>query len=374
MSNSSPLERRVRRSSREAGELSSALEAELWASAILGTFWSKRYSLPPAELDDWALVYGGPIIEGLAALDADNALIALLAIGKVDDGELGIRALELAKKQVARAGEIPEWLSAVGEAEVRRAAVMREDVFDDAHTVFIEAVHPDGEHHAVGVLIDNNLGGMAKDVLLADSIDMVEEVMLERLTHEEPLKLEPIEPGRAAGLVHAAVALTDMTFDPPVGEEYARYRAMALLRADEAPGYQVAPNQPDVPREERDLLREEFLASPEGAAFDSNSNEAYAISLAIDFCCGYVDGRPLRWSPTVVEHFMAGWIPRKVMPDNELFEQLPRALDAWIRFVGRKSGQPEWAIQKTREAISEFRTRWSRVQTTRSWPVLRRPF
>jgi len=52
---------------------------------------------------------------------------------------------------------------------------------------------------------------------------------------------------------------------------------------------------------------------------------------------------------------MAGWVPRKVMPDRELFERLPAALDAWIRFAGRKTGQPDWAIQKTSEAISEFR-------------------
>lgn len=64
---------------------------------------------------------------------------------------------------------------------------------------------------------------------------------------------------------------------------------------------------------------------------------------------------PLRWSPTVVEHFMAGWVPRKVVPHHQLFERLPRALDAWVRFAARKTAQPDWAIQKTREAVSEFR-------------------
>lgn len=355
LSNSNPRERAVRRIWREAGELSSPLEAEVWASAILGTFWANRYALPAAELDDWALVYGIPVIEAVAGLGGINALIALLAIGQVDDTELGIRALELAKAQIRGAEEIPMWLPAVGEAEVCRAAVMSEDVFDDARAVFIEAAHPGGEHHAVGVVIDNNLGRMAKDVLLADSIAQVEQVVLERLRDEEPLKLEPIEPGRAAGLVHAAVAVTDMTFDPPVAEDFAGYRAMALLRADETPGYQLAADPPEFPQRERDLLRDEFLASPEGAEFDFESDEAYAVSLAIDFCSVYGDGRPLRWSPTVVEHFMAGWVPRKVVPDHQLFERLPRALDAWVRFAARKTAQPDWAIQKTREAVSEFR-------------------
>ena len=61
-----------------------------------------------------------------------------------------------------------------------RTAVMREDVFDDGVTIFIEATHDDGEPHAIGVYIDHNFGGMATDVVLADSIDRVEELLVER--------------------------------------------------------------------------------------------------------------------------------------------------------------------------------------------------
>ena len=45
----------------------------------------------------------------------------------------------------------------------------------------------------------------------------------------------------------------------------------------------------------------------------SDGDEAWAVSLAINFCADYVDGRPLRWSPVVVELFLANWIPRKVL-------------------------------------------------------------
>ena len=65
----------------------------------------------------------------------------------------------------------------------------------------------------------------------------------------------------------------------------------------------------------------------------------------INFCADYVDGRPLRWSPVVVELFMANWIPRKVLADEGLFERLPPALDAWVRFAGRKAGTPDWAVR-----------------------------
>jgi hypothetical protein len=108
-------------------------------------------------------------------------------------------------------------------------------------------------------------------------------------------------------------------------------------------------------------LREEFLASPEGREFPPDGDEAFAVSLAIDFCADYVDGRPLRWSPVLVEMFMAAWIPHKVLADEDLFDQLPSALDAWVRFAGRKLGTPGWAINQTRAAIPQ----WSREMTER---------
>src|SRR5207302_9888791 len=108
----------------------------------------------------------------------------------------------------------------------------------------------------------------------------------------------------------------------------------------------------EVSRAQRDALRDEFLSSPEGRGFKPDGNEAYTACLAIDFCADYVDGRPLRWSPVVVELFMAGWAPRKVLADSDLLAALPAALDAWIRFAGRKRGIPEWAITETCEVIS----------------------
>jgi hypothetical protein len=163
---------------REAHELTSALDAELWASQLLGVFWNQRYTLPLEEAasPDYSLILGEPLIEAVARLEGDGAPTALSVIAIVDDGELGIRAGELAQKlELERAA--PSWLRDVGEAEVIGAAVMREDVFDDGSTVFLEARDPSGERHAIGVLIDNNLGHMAKDILLADSIDRVAEVM-----------------------------------------------------------------------------------------------------------------------------------------------------------------------------------------------------
>jgi hypothetical protein len=307
----------ARRIVHEAHELTSALDAELWASQLLGVFWNQRYTLPLEEAasPDYSLILGEPLIEAVARLGGDEAQTALSVIGIVDDGELGMRAGELAQKLELEEAA-PSWLGDVGEAEITGAAVMREDVFDDASTVFLEARHPRGDGE---------------------------------------LTLERIAPGVAAGRIDAAIELTEMTLDPPVSDDYARLRALAMLRVDEVSHVVAVPERDEMPHEERDRLRDEFLSSPEGKDFASDSDEAWAASLAIDFCADYVDGRPLRWSPVVVELFMANWIPRKVLADQGLFERLPAALDAWVRFAGRKAGTPDWAVEATRNAIPRWR-------------------
>lgn len=335
----------------EAVGLESALDAELWASALLGSWWPMHAELGS---DDPDLEIGGPIIEEVASRGDAGALAALIAIGEVSESELGIRALGHAERLTTTGVSAPRWGEAILQAEILRTAVMHEEVFDDGLTVFIEAIHAGGERHALGVYIDNNLGVMAKDILLADSIDRVEEIMLKNPEHAGKLRLEPVDAVEAGARIHAAMELTDMTLEPPVGEDYGRLRALALLRADELPGGEVDVDVAEVSAEERDRVFEQFLASPEGRDFGSGDEEAEVVSLAIDFCCDYVDGRPLRWSPVVVELFMASWLPRKVVADRKLFEAVPRGLEAWVRFAGRSRGVPEWAIARTVEAIPRW--------------------
>jgi hypothetical protein len=341
---------------REAKEMTGPLDAELWGSSMLGLFWSARDTLSLAEVgSDPAVTFGAPLIEAMARIGGAEARMALAVIETMDGGELGLHAGKIRAALPEDPDEVvPAWVGELGEAVITDAAVMYEDVFDDACTVFIEARHPNGETHAIGVLIDNNLGEMAMDVLLAESIDLVAEVVREHPPPEGDVKLERIAPGVAAGRIHAAIELTDMTWDPPVSEDYADLRALALRRADETPGYVVPAESAEISSAARDQLMNEFLNSLEGAGFARDGEEAYAVSLAIGFCADYVDGRPLRWSPTVVELFMADWIPRKVFGDAELFERLPTALDAWVRFAGRKLELPEWAIAATRTAIPQW--------------------
>jgi hypothetical protein len=185
----------------------------------------------------------------------------------------------------------------VGQAEIVAAAVMREEVYEDGFTVFLEARHPDGEQHAVGVYIDNNLGVIAKDILLADSIAAVERVMLEHPPPDGQLTLTTVTPGVAAGQIHAAIELADMSFGLDVGEKFADLRAVALMRADEARAYEPVAARPTMTQEARDELLDDFLSSPEGAGIARDSDEAFVVILAIDFCADHTDGKTAALEP-----------------------------------------------------------------------------
>lgn len=344
----------ARRIVADVESLTSALDAELWASHMLGTMWEERTDLPLDEAHDYAVVYGAPLVEAIARVDSVGALTALRAIAEVDDGDLGVRATELATHWRGH-GEPPAWLADVGRATIMSAAIMREDVFEDGFTMFLEARHPGGDTHAVGVYIDNNLGVMAKDILFADSIDAVGEVLRQNPAPDGEVLFEAVDPALAAAEIAAAMELTEMTWDPPVSEDYAALRALAQLRADETPGRSAPRDRDELPDAEREALLREFLRAPEGRGFTSEGDEAFAASLAIDFCVDYVDGRPLRWSAVVVELFMADWLPRKVLADTELLSAVPAALEAWVRFAGRKRGIPQWAVDATCQAIPQWR-------------------
>ena len=153
---------------KSAADVDSALDAEAWASHLLGSFREQRHGLPfPDSVEvDAALLFGEPLVTRLATFDDPAATVALASIAALDGGELGVLAAELLASSTPVAG-VPRWIEEIGESEVVGAAVMSEAVFDDARTVLLESRHPDGETMAVGVLIDRNLGGLAKDVLLA---------------------------------------------------------------------------------------------------------------------------------------------------------------------------------------------------------------
>jgi len=338
---------------RQAAGFETALDAEIWASQLLGSWWPSPLGVD-SEVTDMQI--GGPLVAAIGRAGGPGAIAALVALGEVCESKLALVAREEADRLLNNGVPWPSWGDDIMEAEILRTAVLRERIFDDGITIFIEARHggSDEDRHAIGVYVDHNLGVMAKDIVMADSIDQVEQSIATAPPHIGELVIEPIDPVEAGARIHAAMELTDMTIGAPVGEDYAPLRALAILRADELPGGEVDIDTPELPFEERDRLMADFLAAPESEGIEPGTDASEVVRMAVDYCAGYVDGDPLRWSPVVVELFMAGWLPRKLLADREMFEAVPAALDAWVRYAGRQRGIPTEAIEFIAAAIPEW--------------------
>lgn len=114
----------------------------------------------------------------------------------------------------------------------------------------------------------------------------------------------------------------------------------------------------EISEEEREAALDDFLSSPEAKSFQGSEDVADLARLAVDYGADYVggEGRPLRWSPTVIELFMCDYLPRKVLREDEFFERsVPELLPAWVRYAGRRRGIPEAAIEEAASAVDVFR-------------------
>lgn len=334
---------------RDAAAIETAFEAELWASEVLGMWWEP--GIDPFDPDFEPAARRG-FVEEMARVGDAGALAGLIALGHVAETEVGPLALERVKGLTELGIEPPVWVETIGHLDIRRAAVLGDAIFDDGATIFLEAAHPGEQSHALGVYIDNNLGVMASDVVVVPSIDEVRRALDAEDPDDVELVIEPIDIREAGARIRTAMELTDMTLDPAVSEDYGALRSLVLLRIDEVPHAEIEP-VPDVDPDERERLHREFLGSPQAGGVSADSVEADVVRAAIDFCADYVDSRPLRWSPALVELFMTGWLPRKVIADGDYFDAVPAGLSAWVRYAGQQRGIPGWAIERTVEAIAD---------------------
>jgi hypothetical protein len=107
--------------------------------------------------------------------------------------------------------------------------------------------------------------------------------------------------------------------------------------------------------EERRSLVDDFLSSPEGERWRGDEDAEAIAAIAIEFGADYKHGGPLRWSPTVVEIFMTGWLARKLPCEVEFFERVPEVLRNWVAYAGRRRGVPQTAVDHAVGAVSFFK-------------------
>ncbi|WP_214366668.1 hypothetical protein [Pseudonocardia sp. H11422] len=80
------------------------------------------------------------------------------------------------------------------------------------------------------MLVDHNLGGIVKDATVLDGPAAVIAELRREFPDEPMMTISQVSPADARRLVEPALAMTDMTVDPPGAEDFAAHRAFAHAR------------------------------------------------------------------------------------------------------------------------------------------------
>lgn len=312
------------------------------------------------------------------ASSADAAAVAALRA-------LEVGATERTAASAARAADVlvasglpdPGWYAASRELAPVAAGSLSENEYDDGRTFLIEFAGPGYEAHTIGVYVDRNLGGLAKDLLVGPPLAQLRAQVAANATHPDfgSISFEHVDLEEARRAATLAMARSLVTVDPPFGDDVPALWGLVLQRLDlfegEVPPEAVGDDHDVVPVEERERLFEAFFSSP--AAPERGEATATIVSTAIDFAADYAGGDPTRWSPVVVELFMADWLPRKATFPDETFARVPDVLRRWVRFTAEQRGVGAAAAEEAVASVDrwegEFRAavadqgRWGPAKT-----------
>jgi hypothetical protein len=340
-------------------ELESPFVAECWLSSFV-SIWED------ADLvgDDPERVIGLSVVDAAAAEGSSRALALLSGLAVLGGDRVRRRARTEVRRLDGRRHEAPPWLDALGRARLREAWKTQEP-FGDGDMVTLVLEHEGYPPHAIGVLIDHNLGSIGKDVLVADDAGLLRTLW----EHEVPgVTAVDIDAQEAADTLAYGLEIEQMYLDSPATEELRRFRPLLRTYLRTLPTPRPI-RRPSLDERDRECLAEEFAASAEARRVDPAVIGDLAWRI-IDFGCDYSDGDPLRWSPVVVELFMVDWLPRKALLEAPI-KKVPDALRAWVRFAGRRRGLTESLIEETVTAVGRWEREFAKAmkESTRVGPA-----
>jgi hypothetical protein len=347
------LVRSILKGGRELLDVDDPLDAEHWASLILGM----SYKLPiPLDVQDRATPQ---ILDGVleAALrQGDEAAVcvlrALAAVGPISHAGL---LSATADAIVATGVEDPAWTGELGSATFVRGWTLT-DLYGDQIGYYAHFRYPGRREHLFSAVVDENLGGIVKDAVMG-----IPTVDPRALVEADPeAVVGDIEMGELAAHVLAAVALGDMYIDNAWTPEFKELRALLLTRMRTLPVIELPDAEPPGD-DEREALVEAFLGSPDAPPDDD------VTRAILDQClmarCDFGDGDPLRWSPVVVELFLLDFLPRKAAMDMPAIRAAPDVLKRWVRFALARRGLPEEKIAETQAVVDELAPEFRRLVT-----------
>ncbi|WP_219462702.1 hypothetical protein [Nonomuraea rhizosphaerae] len=346
---------------RELLAVRSPLDAELMVSDMIGAWWGRR-----VRGGDVEQVLGEGLVDYAAKAGTPASLTLLICLAYLGTARQGAKAegaaLAMMESGVAR----PGWAERVGAVKPTGCYVSR-DAYGDQDTVICTfgyrwgedgSVGPDQDRHALVMVVDHNMSGMARDAWVSSQVDTLLDKARDEAAGNQMLLFEEIEPQQARALLESAMKATrEPKNPPPVSDSYGAFHAFARARLKALPPgrKRPAPLHIEAPysRERRAMLAAEFLASDAAEHLSDPSAASRCADHIIDYGCDQDFNRPLRVSPTKCETFLLDWLPRKVMLSVAEQEAMPHVLSAWVRFAARRTGLPETGLKATLDAVWE---------------------
>jgi hypothetical protein len=354
------------RAARELLAVRSPLDAELMVSELLGTWWGQRGGGRRAATVEQLV--GEGLVDYAGEQRSPAALALLSGIACLGTSRQAAKAERAALELIEAGVPRPGWAQHLG-AVTPAECYVNPDELGDTDEVICVFSYAGEEPHALVSVVDYNADGMIKDGWVTSRVskllDHCREISSQRGVKggegregaEARHAFRQVDAGQARHMLETALTVTDSVADPSVSDSFASYHAFIRARIRALPPYRgrslsaTGERRHAWSRDRRAMLAAEFLASDEAEDLSDRGSASHCADRIIDYGCDKDFGRPLRMSPTKVETFLLGWLPRKVMLSFAEQDAMPHVLAAWVRWAGRRRGLSEAAVTESLEAV-----------------------
>jgi len=360
------------RAARELLAVRSPLDAELMVSELLGTWWGQRGGGRRAATVEQLV--GEGLVDYAGEQRSPAALALLSGIACLGTPRQAAKAERAALELIGAGVHCPGWAEHLGAVTSAECYVNPDDLGDTDEVICVFS-YAGEESHALVSVIDYNAGGMIKDGWVTSRVgkllDHCREASRQRGA-EGKYAFREVDAGQARHMLESALTVTDSVNDPAVSESFPSYHAFIRARIRALPPFRARSLTATGPlnvtgrrqawsKDRRAMLAAEFLASDEAEDLSDRGSASHCADRIIDYGCDKDFGRPLRMSPTKVEAFLLGWLPRKVMLSFAEQDAMPHVLAVWVRWAGRRNGLSEALITDSLEAVFNAISRFAQA-------------
>jgi hypothetical protein len=364
------------RAARELLAVRSPLDAELMVSELLGTWWGQRGGGRRAATVEQLV--GEGLVDYAGEQRSPAALALLSGIACLGTPRQAAKAERAALELIEAGVPCPGWAAHLGAVTSAECYVNPDDLGDTDEIICVFS-YAGEEPHALVSVVDYNTDGMIKDGWVTSRVgkllDHCREASSQRGA-EGKYAFRPVDAGQARNMLDTALTVTDAMNEPQVSESFPSYHAFIRARIRALPPFRgrsltaalsatgplnVTGRRQAWSKDRRAMLAAEFLASDEAEELSDRGSASHCADRIIDYGCDRDFGRPLRMSPTKVEAFLLGWLPRKVMLSFAEQDAMPHVLAVWVRWAGRRRGLSEAAITDSLEAVFNAISRFAQA-------------